>query len=92
VEFGITATSEASRLSSALSAVMLSSRRSWAADGRNGSSPSTVHAVDFPASKPASRRAAGQSWRRSMGTVCTWAVGEAFNCASEVAWNARTSG
>ena len=25
-------------------------------------------------------------------TVCTWAVGEAFNCASEVAWNARTSG
>ena len=45
--------STTSRLPSALSSVMLSSRRSWASGGRNASRPSATHTVGRWASKPA---------------------------------------
>ena len=70
-------TSATSRLPSALSAVMLSSNRSWASGGRNPSRPSAAHAAGRPVSNPACRSADGQSWRRSIGTARTSAVGSA---------------
>jgi len=50
---GITATSDASRLLSGLSAVMLSSKRSWNSAGRKGNRPSAIHADGLATSKPA---------------------------------------
>ena len=44
--------SVANRLPGALSSVMLSNNLSWACGGRYISSPSAIHAVGWPASKP----------------------------------------
>src|SRR6202022_1430049 len=76
----------------ALSRGIFSNSRSCAAAGRYINRPSASHAVGRDGSNPASHNAAGQSWRRSIGTSCRLADGFALCAASVAALYSSTLG